>query len=719
MKILERILYYGLLLSLFTPLVANEGLVYPFITTKVYFFYIIITVLFISYLLILNKKQLYPKKSKLLFIFLGITLLTFILDLFGIGFKNSFWGNYERMTSIYTSIYFLIYLWILLSIFNTKEKYLKLINISVIVSFLVSIYGILQKFNVKFSWIINTEDNRISATLGNPAFLAGFLLLFLFIIIYLFINNKNKYWRIFYLITFILNFSVLLSTATRGALVGLVFALFFMLFYLILFYKNRKIKIISSTLLLLLILSTSFIFIFKDSYLIQNNLALRRISEISLKDTTTISRLMLWKMSINASKESPVVGYGFNNIRVPLDKYHDYNLREDWFDSSHNKFLDELLSHGIIGFVLQILFFIYLFILIFKLKKKEFINSLILFGLLVAYVTQAMFIFDSFIISWLLVLIIGFLIVNNYKDEDLVFRKRISLYFIIPLIIFIIYSFSFLYSHSISPARDIISGYGSLNTNLNTTIDLHKSANEKLFFNYDIFAPSMAKAFVFIFDNADKYTDVQIKKYIDLMTSVYNKAIKDSGNYSKFYVNLAKVYQTASRLPRFDYLDQSMELLYTALEYSPNRIDIYYALAQGYYLKNDIEKSEETLHNSLNLGVRHADIYLKLAQVQAKKGDPEKAIISINKSEELGKVFQFNDLEDFAITFINRNKFELAIEVFLKMDILQPYNINTYSNIALAYSKIGEKEKAIEWMSKILEINPTMQDSVDEFINSL
>jgi len=200
---------------------------------------------------------------------------------------------------------------------------------------------------------------------------------------------------------------------------------------------------------------------------------------------------------------------------------------------------------------------------------------------------------------------------------------------------------------------------------------------------------------------------------------VYNKAIKDSGNYSKFYVNLAKVYQTASRLPRFEYLDQSMELLYTALEYSPNRIDIYYALAQGYYLKNDIEKSEETLHNSLNLGVRHADIYLKLAQVQAKKGDPEKAIISINKSEELGKVFQFNDLEDFAITFINRNKFELAIEVFLKMDILQPYNINTYSNIALAYSKIGEKEKAIEWMSKILEINPTMQDSVDEFINSL
>ena len=66
MKILEKILYYGLILALFTPLVIGDSLIFPFVSTKAYFFYILIDILLIIYFIILSQQALYPKRNKLL-----------------------------------------------------------------------------------------------------------------------------------------------------------------------------------------------------------------------------------------------------------------------------------------------------------------------------------------------------------------------------------------------------------------------------------------------------------------------------------------------------------------------------------------------------------------------------------------------------------------------------------------------------------------------------
>jgi len=345
-KILEKILIYGLVAVLFTPLLIGESIVFPFVTTKAYYFYIIVDILIVAYLLILNQKPLYPKNNKYLLFFILLTLVGFIFDLFGLKFLNSFWGNYERMVGIYTSLHFLIYLWLLLSVFNDKEKYFKLSKVSLIVSFLVGIYAVLQKMQVVFYGILNINENRSSATFGNPAYLAGYLLIFIFVGAYLLLRSKrpvatdlnlanqsaqlkinkksDKYWNYFYLLSILLNIVILYFTATRGALLGLFAGVFVWLILIILFHQNRKIKTIALTFLILIITGLSLIFVFKESALIKNNLTLGRISRISLNDTTTISRLRLWKMSIIAVQDRPIFGYGANNMRVPLDKYYDY-----------------------------------------------------------------------------------------------------------------------------------------------------------------------------------------------------------------------------------------------------------------------------------------------------------------------------------------------------------------------------------------------------------
>jgi O-antigen ligase/tetratricopeptide (TPR) repeat protein len=719
MKILEKILSYGLIIVLFTPLVIGDNLIFPFITTKAYFFYIIIDVLLLCYLFILTKKPLYPHQSKLLLFFGVLIILGFIFDLFGLSFKNSWWGNYERMMGIYTSLHFLIYLWLLLSVFNTKEKYFKLLNISLVVSFLVGFYGLLQNFQVPLFGIVNTGDNRLSATFGNPAYLAGWLLLFLFLAVYLWLKNKHKAWRYFYILSILLNLVILFLTATRGALVGLVLALLTMVLWLIIFFKNKKVKMVSGGLLIIIILLGISIFVFKETPLIKNNLALRRLSEISLHDTTTISRLALWKMSVRAVQDRPIFGYGQNNIRVPLDKYHDYSLTEDWFDSSHNKFFDELLAHGILGFLLQIGFFIYLGWRLIKKRKEDILGSMVLFGLLVAYLVQAMFIFDSFIVGLSFIFILGFLLVNlNQPRQPFISQKIRPNYLVIPLVILLGIIFTFVYFKTIPPAAKIATGYNK-GGDVNKSLELYQQADEELFTNYDILAPIVAKTAIDVFSNQEKYTDVQVKRYIDLLAKVYGQAIKDSAGYSNFYINLAKLYQLASRPPRFDYFDKSLELLQSALKFSPQRVDIYYALAQGYFLKGDIAQSENSLQTALNLGVRQTRTYTRLAEVQARRGDVKQALINITKAEELGQVFSFEELEVFARIFIEREEWSAAVEIFKKIDTLQPNNINTYSNIALAYSKIGDNQQAIVWIDKILTIDPSYLPQVNEFKKSL
>ncbi|MFA6253174.1 MAG: O-antigen ligase family protein [Patescibacteria group bacterium] len=741
-KILEKIFIYGLIAILFTPLLIGDSLVFPFITTKAYYFYIVVDILLAAYLLILTKKPLYPKKNKYFLFFIILTLVGFVFDLFGVKFLNSFWGNYERMMGIYTSLHFLAYLWLLLSVFNTKEKYLKLFKISLVISFLVGIYAILQKMQVVFYGMLNIDENRSSATFGNPAYFAGYLLIFIFMAAYMLLRSKqdlvldqqltkqstmiakskksDKYWSYFYVLSILLNTVILYFTATRGALLGLVGGAIVGIILVIIFHHNRKIKVIALTLLLVVALGLSSIFIFKQSSFIKNNLTLARISEISMNDVTTASRIRLWKMSVKAVQDRPIFGYGANNMRLPLDKYHDYNLFEDWFDSSHNKFFDELLAHGYIGLGLQIAFFVALFILILKKINEDLLGNATLFALLVAYVVQAMFIFDVFIVNLSFILILGFLFLNfTDKTQTNIRQKKISVHLAVPVIIIMVFVFSYIYSHAIRPAHNIILAGNLTNNDMSTAIDIYKKVDNDLFANYDIFASAMAKTAMEVFKNNQQYTDVQIQGFVTQLTKVYERAIEDSGGYSYFYINLAKMYQIASVSPRLDYLDQSLTLLNTALVKAPNRLDIYYALAQGYFMKGDVVNAEDNLNKALALGVRQGEIYYKLAEIRARKGDPELAMSNINKSIEFGKILTFEELESFAKLFIDRERWSEAVQIFIKMDEMQPNSADTYANIALTYSKLGDKQKAIEWINKISVLDPSKADQVKEFIRGL
>ncbi len=717
-KALEKILIFGLPIGLAVPLLMDKHFLFPFITVKTYFFYILVDILFCCYLLLLTKKKLYPLKSKLSYFLFGLIALRFLLDILGINFTRSFWGNYERMLGLYTWLHILIYLWMILSIYSIREKYINLFKISVFVSLLVSIYGICQKFGLYFWVVLETGDERVYSTLGNAAFLAGYLLINVFFALYLFGRKKNLSWRFFYGLVIVINLFVLFSTATRGAMVGLLVAMMVMFLFALLFYKDRKVKIISGLLLLLIILGSFSIFMLKDTWLIKNNLALRRISQINLEEGTTKSRLLLWKMSWQAFQDRFLFGYGDNNLIIPLDRYHDFELTSDWFDSSHNQFFDELLTHGIIGLIAYLLFLFLIFKQIIKEKSNDFWLSIVFLGLLTAYLVQNLFIFDTLTIILLFILFFGFLSLKTDAKKEIMINKTLPKSLTKLFVVVILILVSFVYLHTIPPLVKIVQGQKYIKVDIDKTTKMFKEAEEQAWFGYDNLAPLMAENALMVLKQPENYNINQLARYMSVVIATYKKAIIASNNYSKFYINLAKLYQTA-RIINPNFVDQSIDLLKQAQEYSPNRIDIYYVLAQGYFYKDDITSAENILKEALKLNVRQANVYSSLAEIQFRKGEPADGFESLEMAEQFNRKISFEQWEKFAQILVVREKWPDVLKTFFEVDKLRPNEVNVYFNIALTYKKMGHKEKAREFALKILEIDPQAREMVNAFLNTL
>ena len=268
MNILKIITQGLLYISLATPLIFYHYFFYPFITTKALYFRIIVLLVLLIFLIYwFIKKKVSYKVSPLWWAFLILVGVYFLSAIFGVAFGHSFWSNIERAAGVIFFIHLFIYFAALVFAFKSKEQWRWLFRTSLFVSFVVVIYGLMQHFGIASA--INTTGVRISSTLGNPAYLGSYLLINFFLAIYLFVTDKNIFWKIFYTVSGVLAAITLFLTQTRGAVIGLAGALIILSILNIFRIKegHKGIKKISITFLILLVLLSALIFAFSAEIL--------------------------------------------------------------------------------------------------------------------------------------------------------------------------------------------------------------------------------------------------------------------------------------------------------------------------------------------------------------------------------------------------------------------------------------------------------------------
>src|SRR3989344_2001788 len=148
-----QIIRVGIFVILFLPLLANENFLFPFVFPRTIAFRLLVEICLIFYLtLIISAPQYRTRWSKMLVLLTGI-------------FKN-------------------------------REDWRPVFKIVVIAAWLQSLYALSQVFNLSFA--LKTTGTRIGGSLGNPSFLAAYLIFIIFIAAYLYTQTHSSKLKLSY-----------------------------------------------------------------------------------------------------------------------------------------------------------------------------------------------------------------------------------------------------------------------------------------------------------------------------------------------------------------------------------------------------------------------------------------------------------------------------------------------------------------------------------------
>lgn len=398
----------GLWLIPFLPLYISSSMLFPYITGKNFAFRAIVEAIFalwaaLAYMRAEYRPRLTPL-VKAVTVFVGIV---FLADLFSPHPYRSFFSNYERMEGFMMLGHLYLYFLMLMSVFRRRD-WIVFFHMSLAASFLASGYGLLQRLGYYPSL---QGGFRVDSTIGNPTYFAAYLLFHVWLLgIFL-----HRYWRVWWRVALygaLLGFELVMIyfTATRGVVLALVLAAIPFAGAIVVFWNrisgavsrggwSVRRKIVLAAFVCALVLPLLFWSI-RKSDVIQQSQALRRLTNYSLREGTIQDRMMIWGMSLRGVRERPVLGWGQENYYLVFQKYFNPGLfgAEQWFDRSHNVFLDWAVHAGIPGLLAYLAIFGIFFHQIIALMRRErgaFFEGLLLIGLFATYFFQNLFVFDN------------------------------------------------------------------------------------------------------------------------------------------------------------------------------------------------------------------------------------------------------------------------------------------------------------------------------------
>jgi O-antigen ligase/tetratricopeptide (TPR) repeat protein len=723
MNTLKNFLHYsiltGLFLILFIPFIVPTAMFFPFITGKGFVFRIIIEIIFGLYIWICFLDATYrPKFSWITKSVLLFTIATFIADLFSENVYKSLWSNYERMEGFVLIIHLAMFYFVLSSVLKNRKVWRRFLDTSIVASVLTSIYGLLQ---VSGKLVINQGGNRVDATFGNATYFAIYLVFHIFFCIYFFVEEgTTKAKKIFYGSAAVLDFVILYYTATRGALIGLFGGLGLMA--LILAFKERenvKLRKYAYSIIALVLVIAGGIFAFRNTSFVKNNFVLSRFANLSLSEVKTQGRYFVWPMAIKGFIERPVFGWGQESFNYVFNKYYDPRMfgQEQWFDRTHNVFLDWLIAGGLVGFLAYASMYFALFYYVWK-KESTFtlLQKSIISGMIAAYIFHNIFVFDNLVsyISFFMVLaFVHYLGTENEgptKNWELKsFSSEVTNYVVAPITI--ILTVCIIYFVNV-PAIEA-----------NKTLIKAITPQSNIETNYNYFQ----KVFAY---NSFGSTEA-LEQLVQVTTSVSSPQSQAPDNVKQEFYNLAKtkIEEKVKETPhdarylvfagsffnRFAQYDSAINYLKRAVEESPKKQTIYFELGTSYLGKGQIADAIKQFKTAYDLQPTAAEsqviyalggIYAKNAQIQ---------------NEMFSKLNQDIIVSDdrFVKAYADIGDYNSVIAILTARVQKNPTNTQAKIDLISAYVTIGQKQKAIDIVNQMIKDNPDFKTEGQSIISQI
>ncbi len=718
-NILNYIVLAGLFVTPFIAFIVPQGMFFPFISGKGFAFRILVEILFGVYVfLAFSYKEYRPKFSWLTKSILAFTLIIFVADLLGENVYKSLWSNYERMEGFVLLAHLTLYYLVVSSVLNTKNLWNKFFNTSIAASVIMSIYGLFQLAG----WATISQGGvRLDGTFGNSTYLAIYLVFHIFLCLYMFASGIKENWQKWvYGLIIVLETILLYFTATRGAILGFMGGL--LLAGLLIIWKEKENKtlrkIFYGILATVAIVIVGF-FIFKDSTFVKESPVLSRFSTLSVSEFKTQGRYFVWPMALEGIKERPLLGWGQENFNFVFNKNYNPGMfgQEEWFDRTHNLVLDWLIAGGILGFSIYVSIYVALFYYIWRKKSTLSLSQKgVLTGMVSAYVLHNLFVFDnliSYIIFFSIMAYIHSEETKDYDSDSKFYTRNLSgdvlNYVVLPLVvIFTLATVYFVNVPAILANKTLIKAM-SQQSSLDKNLDYFKKV-----FDYKTFGSSEAvehltQSTIKILSIESGVSDKTKQDFLEFTKSKLEEKLASSPHDARYLVFAGGFY---NRLGQFD---DAIKYLDRAMIESPNKQSIYFELGTSYLGKGDRQKMFELFQKAYELKTSSLEsqiiymvgaIYVGNKEIQ----DQMAKLIPVEKIINDSRVLK-------AYSDMGNNS--AAVSILNERIKLNPKTMQDRFLLADLYYRMGLKQKSVELIREMTEIDPSFKTQGDMYIQQI
>ncbi|MFA6514321.1 MAG: O-antigen ligase family protein [Patescibacteria group bacterium] len=671
----------------------------------------------------------------LLIVYLLISLF------FSINYQQSFFGSYERLQGV--TSYFFYFFWFLLVFINLvkenkSEANLALLNIKIrrilivasVSAFLVSVYGILQIFNLDFVSLPEPPylTGRTLSTMGQPNFLASFLLLTIPLSTYLFYSSRHFLIKSLYILITVSQIICLFMTSSRGGLLALALTTGMFIIYLF-FASNLKGKAKG-----LVVAVAVLVGLF--GFLIVETVTPGRLHQsFDFKNGSFAVRVNFFQAAANAIIAKPFFGYGLENGSEVFIKYYE----RDWgayanvssnTDRAHNLVLDIMLNTGILGLIM-FSFWYYSFFKLALFKIKKTVNRPLVLALTfgaLSYLISLLFSFSvvaTEVYFWLFFAIlaaISFQSENRSESINLISENKNSQKWFKLLLAFIIFCVSI---WQITKNTESLIADAYLN---NIYVLLGKGDLTQIIISHDYLRKMQINKIQrefsdsFVGDNLsnqlDEIQDPLIKDKVKQKLAEISDNLSDSG-----YKNILLKAKIASQLENYQTADEYFKLI---LKLAPNWPLADMERGRDFMRRGDL-KNAELAYQQVDINLpdlssnKINDEHRKLIHnykyiIYLSLGDAYFASRNYNRAEIFFKAahksrpLDYSLLKKIADVYYLRGDLETALKYVSHGAILNPNDYNWQVALAALYFEIGNKDEALAKIEIAIQLAPYKED---------
>ena len=548
-------------------------------------------------------------KRNLLNIPLLIFLASQIVSTFiSIDPHTSFFGYYSRLNGglvsllAFSSLYFT-----LPNYLNSKLKN-QIINTILFSGLLVSLFGIAEHFGIDKNLWVQDVQSRVFSTLGQPNWLAAFLVILIPFSIDKFFKS-NQYGRIairpyLYLFLTMVFYTTLLFTKSKSGIIACILSLF--VYFLFSFFKNKspkKLLIINYSLLIALSLLISNPI--KDKLFFTSPKQSEGGPNINQQSNLLITpsediRKIVWRGAFDLWLQYPIFGTGVETFAYSYywTRPVEHNLTSEWeflYNKAHNEYLNFLATTGTVGLIA------YLF-LIATILIKTFKEKPIFCGILALLITNL--VGFSVVTTSLLLFLLPTLAIKYQPSTKTQKPKKIL---IIPIILLSFYllqkNINFYLAdifYAKSTSLDQSSDYQTAYKFISQSLKLRPNEPEYLTQS----ALLEAKLTIVI-----KESD-----YIDSAINHINQAIKISPANTSIWKQRAQVFYYLSSVDKL-YFQESINSLLQIVTLAPTDAKNYFTIGQFLESTNLVDQSIPYYQKAIELKSNYDHAYFALGQI--------------------------------------------------------------------------------------------------------